>query len=212
MDGETVAGRMRPRPPPELVDTLVAAFGFKPAPDLLEWVTATFIDPEGPLANPDHAHLAAASIGILWTGVANSRHGKRVIGQCEFKPPGGTMGKWARARAQAQIMEWFGTLPDFLLTFDAQYAAQCTDAQFCALVEHELYHCGQALDFEGLPKFSKEGIPVFALRGHDVEEFIGVVRRYGAVTEDVAALAEAAAAPPEIAAEQLLVTCGTCHA
>nr|WP_271894430.1 putative metallopeptidase [Phyllobacterium sp. IY22] len=47
-------------------------------------------------------------------------------------------------------------------------------------MEHELYHAGQDRDSFGAPKFRKStGLPVFILRGHDIEEFIGVVRRYG---------------------------------
>lgn len=36
-----------------------------------------------------------------------------------------------------------------LLTFEAEYAASCSDAEFMALVEHELYHAGQERDVFG---------------------------------------------------------------
>lgn len=48
------------------------------------------------------------------------------------------MGKWSRARAE-QVMEWFGQIPDFIITLAASYCAQCGDAKLMALVEHELY-------------------------------------------------------------------------
>jgi hypothetical protein len=200
---------MRARPPADLIG-INAGPRFEPAPDLLAWLTETFIADDGPLNNPDHAHLAFAQIGILWTNVANSRLGRRVVGQAEFKPPGGTMGKWARARAQAQIIGWFGAMPDFLITFDAEYAASCTDTEFCALCEHELSHCGQARDEFGVPKFTQEGLPIFEMRPHDVEEFIGVVARYG-MTPAVEALVAAGNNAPEISADRLNVACGTCR-
>lgn len=41
----------------------------------------------------------------------------------------------------------------WLLTTD--YCEQCNDLEFCALVEHELYHIAQATDDYGAPKFNK---------------------------------------------------------
>lgn len=203
----------RPRPPAELLSAegILSGPSFSPAPDLLAWLTETFIADDGPLNNPEHAHLAFAQIGVLWTSVANSRNGRRVVGQAEFKPPGGTMGKWARARAQAQIHSWFGAIPDFLITLDAEYAASCSDVAFCALVEHELSHCGQARDEFGVPRFTKDGLPVFQPRGHDIEEFIGVVARYGPISFELQALVEAAKGAPEISEDHLMIACGSCR-
>jgi hypothetical protein len=82
---------------------------------------------------------------------------------------------------EQQMHEWFGRIPKYIITLAADYCEQCNDLEFCALVEHELYHIAQATDDFGAPKFNKEtGQPVLKLRGHDVEEFVGVVRRYGA--------------------------------
>lgn len=206
---------MRPRPPAELTG-IEGALGpaFKPAPDLLEWVTSTFIAEGSKLENPEHAHLLCANIGMLWTSAGNSRNGKIIVGQAEFKPPGGTMGKWQRARAQAQLAGWFGPTPlDFLVTVSAPYAAICTDAEFCALIEHELCHCGQARDEFGAPKFSRSsGLPIFGMRGHDIEQFTSVVARYGADAAGVRALIDAAAQAPVIDAAKLQIACGTCTA
>jgi hypothetical protein len=79
-----------------------------------------------------------------------------------------------------------------------------------ALVEHELYHAGHARDEYGLPKFRRDGSPAFRLRGHDVEEFVGVVRRYGAEAAGVSALVDAAAGRPEVAAAHIAEACGNC--
>lgn len=200
----------RPRPPEALTDPFAMVHGFVPAPELLEWLLATFVAEGAPLANPDHAHLYAAKLGCLWTNSPNSRAGRTIVGQAEYRPPGMIMGKWARGRAQAQLYGWFGQELDFLLTFDAIFAARCSDAEFCALVEHELYHCGQARDEFGMPKFAKSGMPVLELRGHDVEQFIGVVRRYGADAALVRALADAAAQTADVPAERIAQACGTC--
>jgi hypothetical protein len=102
----------------------------------------------------------------------------RIVGQAEPGVRRG-MGAWAKSRAELQLRQWFGSIPDFLITIDATYAASCGDVEFCSFVEHQLYHCGQERDLFGAPKFTKYGRPVFAMRGHDVEEFVGIVRRYG---------------------------------
>ena len=123
--------------------------------------------------------------------------------------------KWSKARQEQQITEWFGEMPDFLITLDANYAAQCDDVTFCAVVEHELYHCGQALNEFGAPKFNQTtGLPVYAIKGHDVEEFVGVVRRYGvgAAAGQTRALVEAANSAPEIGKAKVSGACGSCKA
>ncbi|WP_410176759.1 putative metallopeptidase [Sinorhizobium medicae] len=55
------------------------------------------------------------------------------------------------------------------------------------------------------------GRPVFTIRGHDVEDFVGVVRRYGADAAGVRAIVDAANRPPEIARAQIAHACGTCQ-
>lgn len=198
--------------PPESITSIDAKICFAPAPELVEWAMATFIEDDGELHNPDHFHLQSASIGMLWTNVSNSRKGRRIVGQCEEGQPSGMMGKWGKARAEEQIVGWFGHVPNFILTFEAEYAMSCSDAEFCALVEHELYHAAQETDPFGAPKFHKStGLPAFTLREHDIEEFIGVVRRYGADASHVRALVDAGNAGPEIANVRIAHACGTCQ-
>lgn len=205
---------LRPRPPADLIGLEGAVQGdtFVPAPDVLAWAKATFIEEGAPLLNHEHAHLSTANIGVLWTNAPNSRHGRDILGQAEFKPPGGTMGKWARARAAAQLAGWFGPEPlDFLITLSAPYAAICSDAAFCSLVEHELCHCGQEKDEFGQPKFSRTtGEPVYAIRGHDIEQFTSVVARYGADAAGVRELIAAAAMAPICDDAMIAGCCGTC--
>lgn len=200
---------MRPLPPEVLTLPSDEPF-FEPAHELIDWAVATFIESGAPLYNEDHKHLNFATLGALWTNVENGRAGRRIIGQCERGLP--PAGKWGRARVERQLLDWFGQVPDFVLTFDASYAATCGDAEFCALVEHELYHAGQERDEFGGPKFRKDGRPALAIRGHDVEEFVGVVRRYGADAAGVREMVVAANARPEIARAHLAEACGTCLA
>ncbi|RED06975.1 putative metallopeptidase [Ectopseudomonas oleovorans] len=192
---------VRPRPPVDSMPEIEAA------PGLHEWVMSTFVSQGGRLFNPDHSHLLDASIGFLWarTGFVKSR--RLVLGQAEqvaFRAGG-----WQKARAEQQMVEWFGDIPDFLITLAADYCAECSDAEFCALVEHELYHIAQELDGFGAPAFTRDGMPKLKLRGHDVEEFVGVVRRYGA-SPDVQRLVEAASGRPEVEKLNIARACGTC--
>jgi hypothetical protein len=107
------------------------------------------------------------------------------------------------------MRDWFGEVPDFVITLDADYSRRCTDAEFCALVEHEMYHIGHANDDFGQPAFTKGGLPKLGMRAHDVEEFVGVVRRYGA-SKDVQRLIDAAKNAPEVAKLNIARACGTC--
>lgn len=66
-------------------------------------------------------------------------------------------------------------------------------------------------DEYGVPKISDEtGKPLFRVRGHDVEQFVDVVRRYGMQAGGVTELVEAANAGPEIAEAQINGACGNC--
>lgn len=197
--------------PPEFIVADPSILTFVPAPDLPEWIADTFLAEASRLFNPDHVHLAHADVRFLWSTVPNARQMRVILGQCELGQPRATMGKWPKARMEQQLMGWFGAIPDFLITLDANYCVQAGDIEFCALVEHELYHAGQERDEFGLPKFTREGRPKFAMRGHDVEEFIGVVRRYGATSPDVRELVKAANTRPEIASVHIAQSCGTCQ-
>lgn len=207
-DIETIL-RSRPIPTKDLTDPLDTRLLFAPAPEIDAWVKTNIIG-DGPLYNPDHDHLLDAFIGYLWTNVPNSKQMRRIVGTCEI--PSAQGNRWLKSRVEAQLIDWFGAVPDFLITLDAQYAAECGDASWCALVEHELYHCSQAVDIDNEPRFNIDGLPIWAIRGHDVEEHIGVVRRYGsgASSPGVAEMVRVAQMAPEVAAAHIDAACGTC--
>lgn len=183
---------------------------FVPAPQFAEWIRDTFLNGSGPLQNEDHAHLLDASLGVLWTNAVNRRQMRDILATAEI--PTIQAGGWKRARHEHQLREWFGAVPDFLLTFYAPVCTVLDDRAFCALVEHELYHCAQQVDGYGSPMFSRDtGLPLFAMRGHDVEEFTGVVRRYGVTSGDVRELVAAANQAPLLPGEPIARACGACR-
>lgn len=178
-----------------------------PASELWEWIQSEILADTGSLHNPDHAHLLDASVQVLWASQSFAKQGRTVLGQAEqvmFRAGG-----WQKARQEQQMREWFGEEPQFLITLAADYCAQCSDAEFCALVEHELYHIAHKADKYGAPAFGDDGMPKLEMRGHDIEEFVGVVRRYGA-SHDVQQLIDAASRPPEVAKINIARACGTC--
>lgn len=173
-----------------------------------------FLNEASPLYNIEHGHLDAATIGFLWSTVPNSRRGKTIAGEAEMTKRYASLpaGKWLKARIAQQVWEWFRDMPDFIVTFDAALWVENYDAGRLALFEHELYHCGQAIDDFGLPKWNKHGQPVFAIRGHDIEEFAGVVRRYGieATGQDRIDFVDTANRAPELTLTAIRAACGVC--
>ncbi|MFP8461776.1 putative metallopeptidase [Enterobacter hormaechei] len=198
----------RPLPSSAFVEEFAPYTRLIPADGVWQWVQANIIAESGHLHNPDHIHLADADIGFLWAANAFSKKGRTVLGQAEevmFRAGG-----WQKARMEQQMYEWFGHKPDYIITLAGDFCLQCSDLEFCALIEHELYHIAQEVDEFGAPKFYRDsGLPKLCMRGHDVEEFIGVVRRYGA-SSDVQELVDAANNPAEVAKINIARACGTC--
>ena len=201
---------LRPAPPVELIELSgLTELGIRlsPAPEVLEWLQAEILADTGSIHNEEHAHLIDADIRVMWASAAFTKKGRTVVGQAEqvaFRAGG-----WQKARMEQQMLDWFGDVPAYIITLAADYCAQCSDADFCALVEHELYHIAQATDKYGQPAFTQDGLPKLEMRGHDVEEFVGVVRRYGA-SAAVQELVDAANNPAEVGKMNIARACGTC--
>lgn len=94
----------------------------------------------------------------------------------------------------------------------APFIATADPWTYCAVIEHELFHFYQKLDKENNPKFDPEGLPVWGTRAHDVEEFVGVVERYGvdACRGRSRDFVEAALRQPLIAPASFVGRCATC--
>lgn len=196
----------RPMPP-----DLPSLGAFEPDQEGLgAWARRCFIDGGSPLTNPDHAHLQSATIGWLWTNFDAQAQGRTIAGEAAMPRPGGS--RWSQHRSAYQLGQWFDEVPDFIITISAPIAAWMPDAVFCALIEHELYHCGQGTDVFGLPRFDREGRPIFAMRGHDVEQFVGVARRYGAAASGLTEIIDAALQGPAVQDGAVAAACGTCKA
>lgn len=165
----------------------------------------TFIEESGAVYNPDHRHLLQANIGALWTNVPYARQLRPVVGQAEIPRPPQMGGAWAKARWAQQLREWFGARPDFIITIYAPYAEQADRGSFMATCEHELYHCT-------IIRYTQQGQPIWGIQGHDVEEHVGVVRRYGpgAAAGATRELVEAARRRPTVTRAQMAAACGTC--
>lgn len=200
----------RPYPPASLLELSdLSDFGIRltPAPEVWEWLQSEILADTGSIHNEDHAHLIDAEVRVMWASAAFTKKGRTVVGQAEqvaFRAGG-----WQKARMERQMRDWFDDVPAYIITLAADYYAACSDADFCALVEHELYHIAQATDKHGQPAFTKEALPKLEMRGHDVEEFVGVVRRYGASSQ-VQELVDAANKPAEVGKLNISRACGTC--
>jgi hypothetical protein len=200
--------RFRPHPPPNVDE--VARDAFVPAPEVESWIRTAFLDPSGPLHNPDHQHLEFAKLGVLWTNKTYRKQQRWILGQAE-DPKGNTGGAWKKGQREQQLEQWFHVVPDFVITLYAPRLKAFDDRSFCAIVEHELYHCAQDTNEFGAPRFHKDGSPMFAIRGHDVEEFFGVAARYG-LPKDLRALVELANQQPQLPDAIIEGACGTCLA
>lgn len=205
----------RPKPPEHLYtyddDVPYDSYGrFAPAPEIWPWVQETFLYDMSPVYNPDHTHLIGQrGIEFLWADFPFQKQGKSVVGFAEQVMI--RVGGWQKGRQERQLVDWFGYVPDFIVTLSAYYCSECSDTDFCALVEHELYHIAHAIDKEtGALKFCRRtGLAKLEIRGHDVEEFIGVSRRYGA-SQQVRALVDAVNKGPELTTSIISHACGTC--
>lgn len=198
---------MRPLPPLDALEEHSAAF-FPDQLGLGAWAHETFIDEEAPLCNEEHAHLRSAQIGWLWTNALNIHRGQNIVGEARLLTP--PQERWGKSMFDWQVRQWFGFIPDFLIIISAPYALEADDTAFCALIEHELLHCAQAIDAFGSPRFRRDGTPIFAMRPHDVQEFVSVVERYGPVGMNVARMVAAANERPSVPAYEIAEVCGSC--
>ena len=127
----------------------------------------------------DHADLAQAEIRYIFRDKAPRSRGRAVLG---------------RARKITGLNRWLiqgdeDDLPLFVIEISQDTWEDLTDEGRRALVDHELSHLVVTTD--------DDGALVGGLRGHDLEEFVGVVERHGLWKADVAAMGTAAAAKVE---------------
>lgn len=147
---------------------------------------------------------------VMWANGAYVKKGRYVVGSAEKVMV--NTSDWKKRRHEEQMSNWFRIIPEFIITLEASYAKAVDDIAFCALVEHELYHIAHKMDEFGCPMYSRIGKPQLELRGHDVEEFVGVTRRYGiGNNKDLKRMVDAAMSKPEVARSDVHHACGTCY-
>lgn len=208
--------QFRPFPPTDLLDQAEQeeAIRLAPAPELKEWVVKNWLTVGGELHNPDHDHIAELLhdneefLAFAWASSAAVAKKRMVLGQCEkvmFN-----QGGWKKARQEQQMRDWFGFVPQYLITIDATYCEQANDRDFCRLIEHELYHIGVERDEDGEVIYSDHtGLPKHYLAGHDVEVFFGEIRQHG-VDSSVQRLLEIAKNAPFASETNIAACCGNC--
>jgi hypothetical protein len=130
-----------------------------------------------------------AVIMFLMRADPQEKQGRQILGQMmlpQFQGALAKVGKWLLVQSTG------GVLPDFIMVLDNSFWRQATAIQREALVFHELLHAKHATNREGELRFDEDGKPVWAIRGHDLEEFNEVVRTYGAWLPDITGFLAAA--------------------
>lgn len=142
---------------------------------------------------PEFQHLNGEEPPIIEWMFRNDeviRGGRRILGTVHIPRVQGALAGFFTW----MLIERFGGLPDFLVALDNRYWQEASDIEREILVYHEMSHMDIKLDKFGFPKIDRETMrPTFCLRGHDIEEFNAVVRRYGAHSADVRAFLAAVA-------------------
>lgn len=163
----------------------------------------SFVVPEEGLADPasfyrrlvdaceEFAHLKDGEpvVQFLLKEDPVFRQGRQVLGSVFLPSVQGQL----RPLFDWMLGRLFGSMPDFLVVLDKEYWEEADERLREILMYHEMCHMGQAVDKDGVPRFDMAtGAPVWCLVGHDVEEFVAVVRRYGAWNTELQALIAAA--------------------
>lgn len=147
-------------------------------------IAARLVDAE-PLF--EHLKQGEASLLFLMRGDERRKTGKMLLGSIALPAWKGELG----AVATWMMVRLCDGLPDYVMILDAHFWAQASPMQREALVYHELCHTEQARTPDGELKFTADGLPVWGMRAHDLEEFNEVVARYGAWLPDVQAFISA---------------------
>lgn len=132
----------------------------------------------------EHHDIRAGDAVIDWLFRAEikKKQGRFILGTC-YQP-----------RVTGDLSDLFddmlekllGRRPDFLIVLSWDYWRDASPREREILCFHELKHCAQARDMFGAPRFNRDtGLPIWAIQGHDIEEFDDVVRRYGIHSNDL---------------------------
>ncbi len=187
-------------------------FQIEPSPELAAWLKDTFVVEGAALENPDHCHLSKVDLVCMFTNVEYIDGGMPIVGMAEIMNVNGK--PWAKAEKTDHLCLMHGNVPQARIWIYAPYWAACSDASACATGEHEMYHYAHKRSREGDLLFDDFDRPVLTKRAHDVEEFVGVMERYGvdACAGKSREFVEAAKREPLIAADKIAAACCACGA
>lgn len=191
---------VRPMPPEHL---RLADIGFVRAEDVEQLIRCDFVGRGGLFFDPEHGHLTAARIGVLWAASRHVDKGSEKAGTAQLvKPWNHQPSKWGEAMQQAFLRQFFAEheWPHFRITLSTPLCCIYGDADFFALVDHEVCHCATAKDAFGCPRFSDAtGLPIWSMRPHESEQFSGPVERWGARATGTAGIVAAGLKIPKFA-------------
>lgn len=130
----------------------------------------------------DHVHLQQATVGYMFRDDELRRRGDVIHAEAilverilQSEKRYARIVKWAILR----ILK-LDELPHFLILIDRNIWEGYSIEEKVALIDHELSHCDQDREEDGeTTKLHKDGTPCWRIRGHDLEEFCGVVARNG---------------------------------
>ena len=126
-----------------------------------------------------HERLHDARIALAWRyGWKEDQDGRLKLGQCK-----------KASDLDRELHDY-----DFviLLNSEAWKAADFSDKNMRALIDHELCHCEIARNEDETPKVDEDDRTVYRTRRHDIEEFHEIVARHGLHTEALERFARAA--------------------
>lgn len=212
MTPEEIEALGYPLPPEHL---RVPGYEMEPAPEVIDWLRAMFINEDAPLVNPVHEHLRRADLVAVWTNRIYVEGGVQVVGQAELVKPSGK--PWVVVDKVDRLCILHGKIPQARIWLYAPAWYERGFWRACAVGEHELGHYAHKVDREGEKLYDGEhnDRPVLSQKAHDVEENVYIMARYGVAycsgmsREFVeAALRPPLFAPPSLEATPYLCGCG----
>jgi hypothetical protein len=128
-----------------------------------------------------------ATIDWLLRRDEKTKHERQILGTCYLPRVQGELNP---------LFEWMlkNTLkrePDYLIILDLKFWFFSNDRSREILVYHELSHCFHKTNREGEKRYTFDELPVWGLKGHDVEEFTAVAQRYGAWNHELESFRDA---------------------
>lgn len=125
-----------------------------------------------------HFDCAEARIALAWRkGLKPNVDGRLILGQC------------VKLNDLQREMVPF----DYVIVLNKEVweDPEFDRAKKLALLDHEMCHTAPALDADGDKVRDTKGRLCWRLRGHDIEEFYGIVERHGCYKRDLQKFAEA---------------------